>query len=452
MSGFVDYEAKRNRYMILAFIALVIVVAASLSLSVTAIVKESSSAPVSSSMEYVVNVVDYGAVGNGTKNDTQAFIDAVNSGASHIFVPGTKHAYILEGGRVRLKSNQTIFGVGKDSLLKLKAMEYAGVYENSIGILTCDTVSHVVIRDLAFDGDKSNSFLAFDDDAQTNIEAIDIKGVIDTEGDNHQFSENIHLLRLHTVDMKGDAIDIDCGKYVVVDNCYAESCDGFGVHLSDKAYLCTIMNCTSVSCGIGNNRAGFDIYNQTLPHNKISNCSAIGCQTGFIVEGSSALIENCYSKSALEYGFKITGIAHSLSTCLSETSTLSNFLVSGFSNIFSGCYSKYGVLDGLTMDSSSYNNSISGYISDHDTHAGILDKGDNNVYTSISIHHCGGTGVLFTAECSFPSFNGLVIRNSETAFYATVPLNVPINGLVSVDNTNNGNSTNVTIMTNYIYS
>ena len=57
---------------------------------------------VDSKLKDVVSVKDFGAVGDGTTNDTTAFINAINSGATTIFIPeGTYRTGDVVGGTIR---------------------------------------------------------------------------------------------------------------------------------------------------------------------------------------------------------------------------------------------------------------------------------------------------------------------------------------------------------------
>lgn len=63
------------------------------------------------------NVLDYGAVGDGTTNNTAAFQAAVNTGLP-VFVP---HGTFLISTTVTMENNQTMFGMDWQSIIKITA-------------------------------------------------------------------------------------------------------------------------------------------------------------------------------------------------------------------------------------------------------------------------------------------------------------------------------------------
>ncbi|WP_241473777.1 glycosyl hydrolase family 28-related protein [Mycolicibacterium neoaurum] len=99
-----------------------------------------------------VNVRDYGATGNGSTNDTAAIQDAIDSagvGGSILIPSGT---YIVDPDvSLHLQSSQTLAGVGRGSVLKIK--DNADVLNN---LLKVESKYRVVIRDLTIDGNRDN--------------------------------------------------------------------------------------------------------------------------------------------------------------------------------------------------------------------------------------------------------------------------------------------------------
>lgn len=73
------------------------------------------------SINGLANVRLYGAVGDGTTNDTQAFQDAVSTGLTVEVPPGT---YLIDE-TIEI-SNQKIFGYGKSSIIKTTTLGTAG--------------------------------------------------------------------------------------------------------------------------------------------------------------------------------------------------------------------------------------------------------------------------------------------------------------------------------------
>ena len=93
------------------------------------------------------NVQDYGAVGDGSTNDTTAFnsaIAAAVSGSKAVYVPaGT---YLVTQGSVALDNGVTIFGSGPESIIKTTGTSA------SSGILNATAKSNITITSLGFEG------------------------------------------------------------------------------------------------------------------------------------------------------------------------------------------------------------------------------------------------------------------------------------------------------------
>ena len=103
---------------------------------------------VDSKLEDIVSVKDFGAVGDGTANDTTAFANAIASGAATIYVP--KGTYMVSTIDLSNKNNITIVGESKTlSIIKLINGS------NNMTIL-CTTSTNITIKGLTVDGNKDN--------------------------------------------------------------------------------------------------------------------------------------------------------------------------------------------------------------------------------------------------------------------------------------------------------
>jgi hypothetical protein len=141
-----------------------------------------------------VNVLDYGATGNGTTDDTAAIQAALNVGGAIYFPSGTylvKNAANIAGvSALLLSSNSLIFGEGTSSVIKLGAHStIKHCIFDSIG-----TKSNITIRDLKFDGNKAQQTGALD-----------------------EFSHGIRI--------------VDRSVGVTVENCTVVNCQGDGIYI-----------------------------------------------------------------------------------------------------------------------------------------------------------------------------------------------------------------------------
>jgi parallel beta-helix repeat protein len=92
-----------------------------------------------------VNVLDYGAVGDGTSNDTSAFAAAL-AADKPVFVPRTAASYLI--ANLAIPSNATIFGEGDLSLIEPHGTSPTYVF--NLG-----SADDIHISGLAFEVDKS---------------------------------------------------------------------------------------------------------------------------------------------------------------------------------------------------------------------------------------------------------------------------------------------------------
>lgn len=97
-------------------------------------------------LEGVIDVKDYGAKGDGSTDDTNAFVKAVAT-SFQVFIPsGT---YIVGEFGPTNRSNFTMFGVGNSSILKMKT-------NNNAPLLAVTNCTGCTFRDFKIDGNASN--------------------------------------------------------------------------------------------------------------------------------------------------------------------------------------------------------------------------------------------------------------------------------------------------------
>lgn len=101
-----------------------------------------------------VNVLDYGAVGNGVDNDASAIIAAVATGKNVYFPKGTY--YYNTNTPTQLNSNQTVFGDGQGITIIKSGTDAAGSY----GIFYADTKNFASVHSLTLDGNSTVSGVA----------------------------------------------------------------------------------------------------------------------------------------------------------------------------------------------------------------------------------------------------------------------------------------------------
>ena len=101
---------------------------------------------VEAKLRQTVSIVDFGAVGNGTTDDTLAIQSAINTG-KNVYVPQASVSYLVTGLTINTQS-QTIYGDGGNSLFKLA--------NGSNKSLVTVSASYVTLRNLGMDCNKAN--------------------------------------------------------------------------------------------------------------------------------------------------------------------------------------------------------------------------------------------------------------------------------------------------------
>lgn len=96
------------------------------------------------------NVKTYGAVGNGSTDDSSAIQDAIDAAelvGGAVFIP--EGTYIIDTDLVIDSNNVQILGAGRGSILKAKA-------STDVNVIKVSGADHILIQDIAVDGNKTN--------------------------------------------------------------------------------------------------------------------------------------------------------------------------------------------------------------------------------------------------------------------------------------------------------
>lgn len=112
--------------------------------------------PVCQKLEETVSVKDFGAVGDGTTDDTVAIKAALQSGNSYIYFP--EGEYLVSTIYVTGLSNVALIGVPGASVLKKKAGTYGPNIDGAIsGLIDFVSCSYITIDGLKVNGNKANA-------------------------------------------------------------------------------------------------------------------------------------------------------------------------------------------------------------------------------------------------------------------------------------------------------
>ena len=271
-----------------------------------------------------VSVIDYGAKGDGSADDTAAFVAALAVG-SPVFVPaGT---YIVSG--ISVPANVSMAGSGRASVIKLKSTSTLPVL--SIGAGTD-------IKDLKIDGNKAaqtvtcHGILATDA-IQSSIENVTITN---TKGDGINVTgTNTNYLQVTNCLITGftkNGILVEAGKLVSIDTCYAGNSDAVaspGDGFSIASNGSTLNNISLVGCvSTGNVGRGYSIVGNTsknVTDTSISDCHAFqNTSHGFhLLTTERDQLTTCTAKTNGGDGFRVEGdVQHCrLSLCNAHNNT-----------------------------------------------------------------------------------------------------------------------------------
>jgi hypothetical protein len=123
-----------------------------------------------------LNVLDFGATGNGSTDDSSAIQSALNTATNAVYFPSGN--YYIAGATLTVPDNVQIYGNGKNSLITIDASVRPDPYNDHIFIAGSNTI----FRDLTIDGDRG--------DAVQEIRSIFIDNENNVSIDNVTFSNH----------------------------------------------------------------------------------------------------------------------------------------------------------------------------------------------------------------------------------------------------------------------
>lgn len=233
-----------------------------------------------------LSVKSYGAVGDGTTNDTaavQAAIDAAPSTGAVIWFPaGT---YKLVTSALTLKSNLTLLGAGTLSSIIHQTT-------TTVSALVGVDVNNVTIKDLQLQGPASGSG----------------NGIVLTRSSN----ANVHYIRMDGVYIRqfgNDGVAISNCIVSKFDRVITENCGRYGFYLYGVVAGAAGTSVAFDACYANTNTtAGFVLYN--MVYSNLSGCASEGHPTNFLIDTCQGVVlTGCGSEVMTSggTGFKVTG-------------------------------------------------------------------------------------------------------------------------------------------------
>lgn len=232
------------------------------------------------------SVKSYGAVGDGTTNDTaavQAAIDAVPSTGGIVWFPaGT---YKLVTSALTLKSNLTLAGAGSNASIIHQTT-------TTVSALAGVDVNTVTIRDLQLQGPASGSG----------------NGIVLTRSSN----ANVHYIRMDNVYIRqfgNDGVAISNCIVSKFDRVVTENCGRYGFYFYGIVAGAAGTSVAFDACYANTNTsAGFVLYN--MVYSNLSGCASEGHPTNYLIDTCQGVaLTGCGSEVMVSggTGFKVTG-------------------------------------------------------------------------------------------------------------------------------------------------
>lgn len=206
-----------------------------------------------------LNVLDYGAVGDGTTLDTAAFdlaITAANANGVAVFVPAGTYRV----GRIDLKSNVSLIGE-PGTVLKRNDNILMGVSYNGT------TVDNVTVENIEFDDNASGA-------AGTWKFCVYIADATNVTFRNCKFYNGYDVA---IKDAGPDGIYISTGSSgrndILIENCTFEEFTRNGISITNGANGVTVRGCTFKECGLFGMDVESDFGNAIYARNiTVENC------------------------------------------------------------------------------------------------------------------------------------------------------------------------------------
>lgn len=178
----------------------------------------------------VVNVKDFGAVGDDSNDDTAEIQAALDSGAKRVFIPAGTYKITTA---LSLPSNIEVYGEGEGSVIKL--------YANS-DVLQINGTSNISLHDFSINGQRATYTTATNDGIYINW--------ISTAGENVRI-RNVNVTEMGGVGILGLASSGTASSGVTVEGCLVENTGAHSIVFQDYISDVLIRRNTVKYSGLG---------------------------------------------------------------------------------------------------------------------------------------------------------------------------------------------------------
>lgn len=242
---------------------------------------QATSSPSIASCDYYVNVKDFGALGDGIKDDTLAIKNAIDSISigTIFFPPGTYVVKPLKSNdlqAITMKSNLRILGSG----VGITTLKFANSARNNCAVVGIFGGNNVTISSLTIDGNKQRTSSKYD----IIGEGIEFNGG----------TKRFWITDVHIKNTLGEGIDIDQSYDGSINNIVIEDCQGNGLHISTydpNSERINVSNITIRNCAHGRKSVSTRTAAVVLRggHLNITNINISDSDRGFHIDGEGMI-------------------------------------------------------------------------------------------------------------------------------------------------------------------
>lgn len=227
------------------------------------------------------NVRDYGAVADGTTDDTaavQAALDAAAVSGGIVFFPAGNYSvnpvFAAQGVSIQGASNANTIVKRRDAATSNPS--------NSVGAINFHGTSttplqRFFIRDITADGNRSGITLG-------------TGSLVDNEAFSFIYCRNFFVENCRGINAPGEGFDLDYCFNGTLMGCVANENGGNGFHASLESMRLKFIGNYAWGNGIVYNRAGFDQYTSAVECIYIGNVSDSNVYRNYNIEGSGAVL------------------------------------------------------------------------------------------------------------------------------------------------------------------
>jgi hypothetical protein len=253
--------------------------------------------------EIVHDVTDYGAVGNGSTDDTAAFEAARAAAVADL--PGDVTFYIPEGTFI-LEQGGVVFDGTADGL-KVRGAGRATILKTKTGTVTNGN-SEGTLNFHGSSGDHLTGITVENFDVDGNRSGLTNSGdQYDHECLSFIYCDDVLIRDVHTRNAFSEGLDFDNCTDVRVVRLYAYDCGGYAVHPSGGSSNFLVTDSVAVSCGQERTRGGFDVFSSSNGNVTYVRCVTRDCRAGFVIgRGGNTLID-CTDFDATNGSLSVTG-------------------------------------------------------------------------------------------------------------------------------------------------